>query len=286
MTDARLLDLEVTALEGWELLASGGERKLERFGNLLVERPAPQAIWPESGRFEEAAAVFQRGKDGTGKWITFGEVPQQPTSATILDLIFEVRLTGFGNVGLFPEHTAHWRWMAERLTEEDQPSVLNLFAYTGGASMACARAGARVTHVDSAKSVNAWAEINARASGISSGSIRCLSDDVLKFVKRENRRGHRYHGIIIDPPTFGRGPKGETWKIERDLQSLIDVCSALLEAHPLFVVVTAHSPGVTPSVLRALLRHLGGSIQFGEMLLKGSGPSLPAGAYIRWTPQE
>ena len=286
MTDARLVDLEITALKGWELLASGGERKLERFGNFLIERPAPQAIWSESGRFEEAAAVFRRGKDGTGKWITFGEV-LQPTSATILDLIFEVRLTGFGNVGLFPEHTAHWRWMAERLIKRDRPSVLNLFAYTGGASMACARVGARVTHVDSAKSVNAWAEINARASGVSSGSIRYLSDDVLKFVKRENRREHRYHGIIIDPPTFGRGPKGETWKIERDLQSLIDVCSALLEAHPLFVVVTAHSPGVTPSVLRALLRPLGGSIQSGEMLLKGSsGPSLPAGAYIRWTPQE
>jgi 23S rRNA (cytosine1962-C5)-methyltransferase len=283
MTDARLVDIEVTALEGWELLAAGDQRKLERFGDLLVERPAPQAIWSDAGPFEEAAAVFHRGKEGTGRWITRGTV-RQPTRAAILDLLFEIRLTGFGNVGLFPEHTAHWRWMAEHLSKETRPSVLNLFAYTGGASMACARAGARVTHVDSAKAVNNWAEINVKASGISSGSIRFITDDVLKFTKREDRRGRRYHGIIIDPPTFGRGPKGETWKIERDLRTLINACAALLEANPLFVVVTAHSPGVTPAVLRELLSGLGGVVQSGEMLLRGKGASLPAGDYVRWTP--
>ncbi len=279
---AQTSDLAVGGVEGWELLFAGGERKLERFGPLLVERPAPQAIWTLDAGSETADVVFKRNKDGSGKWITKRRKPL-PVRASIGDLTFEIRLTGFGNVGLFPEHACHWEWMKERLGERGDPSVLNLFAYTGGASLVCAQAGARVTHVDAAKSVNAWAELNSRLSKIPDGLIRYIADDVIKFVRREIRRRRRYHGIILDPPSFGRGPKGEVWKIERDFQPLLDACFELLDEDSLFMVVTSHSPGVTPAVMRGLVSGHGGSLQSGEMLLRGQGPDLPAGSYLRWS---
>ena len=152
--------------------------------------------------------------------------------------------------------------------------------------MACAQVGASVTHVDAAKSVNSWAMTNANLSAIKKGSIRYLADDALKFTKREFRRNKRYDGIIIDPPTFGRGPKGETWKIERDLVHLLESCHNLISDKPLFVLLTSHSPGVTPSVLTTMLRQFGENTQAGEMLLTGGGPPLPSGAYARWTPSK
>jgi 23S rRNA (cytosine1962-C5)-methyltransferase len=198
--------------------------------------------------------------------------------------VFEIRLTGFGNVGLFPEHAAHFEWMRELIAARGEAEVLNLFAYTGGATLACARAGAKVLHVDSAKAVSGWAKQNAKRSGVAADAVRYLADDATKLAKREIRRGNRYHGIVIDPPSFGRGPKGEVWKLERDLAPLIVLCQELLADSPLFLLLTAHSPGVTPAVLRAMLTPLGGSVDSGEMLLSGGGPALPAGAFARWTP--
>ncbi len=275
--------------EGWELVACGDGRKLERFGSILLDRPAPQAIWPAPSDtpWAQARAAFQRGEGGSGDWEPGSPPPPERWVASWRDLRFEIRLTGFGNVGLFPEHAVHWEWIEETARARSRVAtreVLNLFAYTGGLSLAAARAGARVTHVDSARAVNTWAAENARRSGTPEGSIRFLSDDALKFARREGRRGRRYDLIALDPPSFGRGPKGEVWKIERDLGPLLEACRALLSPEPLGVLLTAHSPGVTPAVLRALLSDWGGRVRDGEMLLEGAGRALPAGAYARWTP--
>jgi len=198
--------------------------------------------------------------------------------------VLEIRLTGFGNVGLFPEHSSHFAWMRELIAARGSARVLNLFAYTGGASIACALGGAEVVHVDSAKAVNGWARLNAERSGVPDDAVRYLADDATKLAKREIRRENTYDGIVIDPPSFGRGPKGEVWKLERGLAPLIATCQELLTDSPLFLLLTAHSPGVTPAVLRAMIAPLGGDVESGEMLLQGGGPALPAGAYARWTP--
>ncbi len=279
------MDRKVQGFDGYELIDSGGGRKLERFGEVLLDRPSPQAIWPANPDepWSEAGAVFKRGEGGTGDWQRRAAKLPEGWKARLGELSFEIRLTGFGNVGLFPEHTSHWSWMGERIHSSDRAEVLNLFAYTGGASISCAKAGAQVTHVDAAKSVNGWAMVNAGLSNAPKNTIRYLADDALKFVNRELRRERRYDGIIIDPPTFGRGPKGEVWKNERDLHTLCERCQSLLSPDPLFVLLTSHSPGVTPSVLGTLLARPGGDIETGEMLLDGGGPFLPAGAFARWT---
>ena len=278
------MDLEIGNIEGWELIDSGDGRKLERFGAHVLDRPCPQAIWPKrsAARWREAVAGFERKEGGQGEWTRRGDAPDA-WPAVFGALRFEVRLTSFGNVGVFPEHAAHWPWMQELLRERPGALVLNLFAYTGGASLACAAAGADVTHVDSARSVNGWAADNASLSAPIAGAIRYIAEDAAKFVKREARRGRRYDGIIIDPPTFGRGAQGEVWKIERDLWPLVVACAELLADTPLFAVLTAHSPGVTPRVLGAALDALGrrGRLEHGEMLLLGGGPAVPAGAYSR-----
>ncbi|MCP4606726.1 MAG: SAM-dependent methyltransferase [Proteobacteria bacterium] len=280
------MDLEAGSFEGYELVDSGNGRKLELFGGVLIDRPSPQAIWPsnKSAPWNKAQAVFKRGRDGTGDWQVNSSKVQDSWQANIHDLKFEIRLTGFGNVGLFPEHASHWTWMAEKLGHRDRAEILNLFAYTGGASIACAKSKARVTHVDAAKSVNSWAMVNADAAKAPKDAIRYIADDALKFAKRETRRGRRYDGIIIDPPTYGRGPKAEVWKIERDLYALCEVCHTLISSNPSFALLTSHSPGVTPRVLQSMLSPFKGEIETGEMLLKGGGPDLPAGAYARWMP--
>jgi 23S rRNA (cytosine1962-C5)-methyltransferase len=280
------MDLETGALDGYELVDSGNGRKLELIGGVLIDRPSPQAIWParSGAQWGEARAVFRRGEGGSGEWERRGDDLPEPWTAALGGLVFEIRLTGFGNVGLFPEHAVHFGWMRDLIEERGAAEVLNLFAYTGGSSLACAKAGARVLHVDSAKAVNGWAAQNAKRSGAPVDAIRVLADDATKLAKRELRREHRYDGIVIDPPSFGRGPKGEVWKLERDLAPLIDHCRQLLSDSPLFLLLTAHSPGVTPAVLRAMLDPLGGDVESGEMLLVGGGPSLPAGAYARWIP--
>lgn len=280
------MDLVVHKLDGYELLGSGGGRKLERFGSHVLDRPAPQAIWSGDPAiaWDSADAAFARGEGGAGDWSIHRRDLPGAWQARIGALTFEIRLTGFGNVGLFPEHAAHFPWIAERLAGRPGARVLNLFAYTGAASIACAAAGAEVVHVDAARAVNGWAMVNGRLSGAAEDAIRFLAEDAAKLVKREARRGTRYDAIILDPPTFGRGTKGEVWKIERDLQGLLAACRDLLADPPLFVLLTAHSPGVTPAVLANLLQPLGGRIETGEMLLAGQGPALPAGAFARLEP--
>jgi len=279
------MDLETGKFEGYELVDSGDGRKLERFGEAIIDRPCPQAIWPrrEKAGWKDAAATFQRGEGGSGEWTSRKPLPES-WPAKIGDLDFEIRLTGFGNVGLFPEHACHWGWIADLLRVRKDARVLNLFAYTGGATMACAAAGASVVHVDAARSVNNWAMINAKRSHLPEDAVRYLGDDALKLTRREGRRSRRYEGIILDPPTFGRGTKGEVWKIERDFFALCKACREIVSERPLFALLTSHSPGVTPAVLRTMLAPWGGSVEAGEMLLAGGGPALPSGVYARWTP--
>ncbi len=291
------MDLEVHGWpDGWELVSCGDGRKLERFGGVLLDRPAAQAIWPAdpAAPWSAANAAFQRGEGGTGDWQAGPAAAPAAWEALWRGLRFELRLTGFGNVGLFPEHAAHWDWLEETIGRRTADAgsgaapaeVLNLFAYTGGASLVAARAGARVTHLDGARAVNTWAALNAGRSGIPEGRLRLVTDDALGFVRREARRARRYDLIVLDPPTFGRGARNEVWKIERDLHPLLLACRELLAGAPLGLLLTAHSPGVTAAVLRALLAPLRGRVEAGEMLLCGAAgaPPLPAGAFARWTP--
>lgn len=281
------MDLEVHGFAGYELLDTGDGRKLERFGEVVLDRPAAGAIWPRTdpGLWDSAHGKFLRHEGGSGEWKTRSRGVPEAWPAVIDDLTMEIRLTGFGNVGLFPEHTCHFGWMADKLEAPGGPNVLNLFGYTGGATMACAKAGARVTHVDAAKSVNGWAILNAESNGLQGAKIRFLADDATKFVRRELRRGNRYEGIILDPPSFGRGTKGEVWKLEEHFFELLGLCSQLLADDPAFLLVTSHSPGVTPSVLRHMLGELGGTLEDGEMLIRGPKTVLPAGVYARWSPK-
>lgn len=281
------MDLIASGFEGYRLIASGDGRKLESFGGILLNRPSPQAIWPMEHQdlWKRADAHFERSERGSGKWTTHRLKKEAAWPAKWNELEFELRLTGFGNVGLFPEHTVHWTWMADLLATVQDPQVLNLFAYTGGASLACALAGAQVTHVDAAKSVNAWAMLNAERSQIPKDRIRFLTDDAIKLAKREGRRKRIYQGIILDPPTFGRGSKGEVWKIEQHLYTLVQEIKPLLSGNSLFVLLTSHSPGITPNTLATMLSPLDGRVTHGEMLIAGDGPQLPAGVYARWTPR-
>ncbi|MBW2531348.1 MAG: class I SAM-dependent methyltransferase [Deltaproteobacteria bacterium] len=279
------MDLHAAQFDGYELLGCGDERKLERLAGVVVERPASQAIWPLPERLREIEpqVVFRRRGDGSGSWKGGARAPAEGWTVSYGGISFEIRLTGHGNLGLFPEHSCHFEWLEGLLARRPSSRVLNLFAYTGGASMVCARAGAQVTHVDAARAVNGWARRNIEISGLPDDRVRFLADDALKLVKRELRRGNRYEGIILDPPSFGRGPKGEVWKLERDLATLVARCRELLADHPLFFLLTAHSPGVTAAVLRGAVEGLPGpGIESGEMLIAGDASVLPSGAYARW----
>jgi 23S rRNA (cytosine1962-C5)-methyltransferase len=284
----RIMNLIVSKEHGYELLDCGEERKLERFGTVILDRPSPQAIWPRMTpeSWQAAQAVFTRHESGNGEWTTRRNAPVGPWKTTLNDLTFEIRLTGFGNVGLFPEHSVHWGWLRDTIARgaAAKPTILNLFGYTGGASLVCARAGAHVVHVDAAKAVNAWGIVNAKANQLPEGNIRFLCEDALKFVNRELRKGRRYDGIILDPPSFGRGASGEVWKIERDFYPLLVKCAELLSDTPCFLLVTAHSPGISPVTLENLIPPKHGIVESGEMLIQSPRAILPAGVYARWTP--
>ncbi len=202
----------------------------------------------------------------------------------------KIKLTDFGHLGFFPEQQEPWQWIARQIREAGRPvNVLNLFAYTGGSTLVAAGAGATVCHLDSAKGVVSWARENAALSGLAGRPVRWIVEDVLKFVRRERRRKRRYDAIILDPPSFGRGTKGEVWKIERDLPALLRECRPLLSDRPLFVLLTSHSPGLTPLVLHNLLADMmaghADHIAMGEMTLteSGSGRRFPSGSYARWS---
>lgn len=278
----------------YALLDSGNERKLERIGDHLLERPAPQAIWrPEldESRWGEADARYERNSSGGGDWQWRRKTPRKFT-ILYADIQFEIKLTDFGHIGLFPEQAENWIWMRELIRSqiERRPRnihVLNLFAYTGGSTLACSQGGAHLVHVDAAKGVVDWARDNARLSHLHERPIRWLVDDALKFVRREVRRGNRYQGIILDPPSFGRGPKGEVFKIENDLPPLLEACRELLAEDALFILLSCHTPGFTPTTLSNLLVQMTkgnrGRVESGEMLVPEAGDrALPSGTFARW----
>ncbi len=271
--------------------ASGGER-LERWGSHILVRPDPQVIWntpkshPGWSRYD---ARYIRSSTGGGRWENRG-LPAE-WRAGYGELSFVVRPTGFKHTGLFPEQAANWDFLQRTIREAGRPlSVLNLFGYTGAATMACAAAGASVCHVDAAKGMVSWARENAAACGLSEAPIRYIVEDCKRFVEREIRRGRRYDGILMDPPSFGRGPDGELWKIEEHLYPLLQLCADALSDNPAFFLISSYTTGLAPSVMGYLLgvtvgQRYGGRVEADELGLPvtASGQTLPCGASARWT---
>ena len=271
--------------------ASDGEKLEDWKGHILI-RPDPQAIWKTPRRhpaWQKAGAHYIRSRAGGGHW----EVEDLPERWTVAykNLTFQVRPMNFKHTGLFPEQAINWDFMADRIQNAGRPlKVLNLFAYTGGATMACAKAGAHVVHVDAAKGMVAWAKENAALCGLADHPIRYIVDDCAKFVAREIRRGNRYDGIVMDPPSYGRGPGGEVWKLEEKLYDLITLCEQVLSDDPVFFLVNSYSTGLSASVMGYMLRatvgeKFGGDVTADEIGLKIEGRELyfPAGATARWS---
>ncbi len=277
----------------YALLDSGGGRKLERFGPHVLSRPCAQAVWrPQLAPAEWDLAHASFTRDEGNRWTARSALPSQWT-AGIGGITFRLAPTDFGHVGVFPEQRPEWAWIRDNLRQAGgtTPEVLNLFAYSGGSTLAAAQAGARVCHVDASKGMVAWARDNAALNQLSAASIRWIVDDVHKFLDRERRRQHLYDAIILDPPTFGRGAQGEVYKIERDLPATLEKCRALLSATPRFILLSCHTPGYSPLVLNNALAQAmesaTGSVASGELRLTGQAGiyPLPSGAFARWEPR-
>ena len=264
-------------MRDYQLLDSGNGRKWERFGDFILNRPCSQAIWRPKGNCEPHA-TFSR-EEGT-KW-TFQKKLPASWEIQIEGVTMKIAPTDFGHLGVFPEHASLWSWMQERITSGTK--VLNLFAYSGGATLAAAQKGASVCHLDASKAMVDWARENADLNNLSSAPIRWIVDDAIKFLRREVKRKNRYDGILLDPPTFGRGSKGEVFKIERDIQPLIELCRELLSEKPRFLIFTCHTPGFTPIVLSHLLgQFFDAPIETSEMLLESEESySIPSGCVAR-----
>ncbi len=268
------------------LIDSGNQKKIERFGKFSLIRPCSQALWSpklSEGEWRKADASFSR--DGEeNRWRIFNPLPESWV-VEWKGLRFKIAPTDFGHLGIFPEHAQIWTWAAEQVRRAGRPvNVLNLFAYSGGATLACAQAGAQVCHLDASKGMVAWARENAELNGMKDLPIRWIVDDAFKFLKREQSRGRRYDGIILDPPTFGRGSNGEIFKIERDIGELLAICRSLLSDEPLFVALTTHTPGMTPIAMHHLLNQMmgTGTVESGEMFIEGPCV-LPSGSFAKWT---
>ena len=276
-------------LKDYVILDTGDGMKLEKWGGYILSRPDPQIIWEkqEPELWEQADAEYIRSSSGGGKWRFRKELPERWTFG-YGKLRFYVRPTGFKHTGLFPEQSVNWDFMASKIrgSAKKDIRVLNLFAYTGAATCACAAEGAAVVHVDAAKSMNQWAKENALHSGLGDANIRYLQDDCLKFVQREIRRGNRYDGIVMDPPSYGRGSGGQIWKVEDDLFALIKETVKLLSDSPLFFIVNSYTTGlssvVTGNMLRILLRS--GSVTSGDVAIPTANRKvyLPCGTTARW----
>ena len=281
--------------DGWrdyELIDCGGGEKLERWGKHVLVRPDPQAIWQtprNNPLWRRPDARYARASTGGGAWEK-KDVPAQ-WQVRYRELTFQVKPMNFKHTGLFPEQAANWDFAMEQIRRAGRPiSVLNLFAYTGGATVACAAAGASVCHVDAARGMVSWGRDNARASGLEDAPIRWIVDDCAKFVEREIRRGRRYDAIIMDPPSYGRGPSGEVWRLEENLYPFVELVSGVLSDDPLFIVLNSYTTGLAPSVLTYILETLiskkfGGHTVSDELGLPvtQSGLVLPCGATGRWT---
>lgn len=277
--------------KNYELIDASNGEKLERFGKYVLVRPDPQVIWStekKSPLWERPDAIYHRSRSGGGSW----EINNLPESWRIRygSLVFNLKAFSFKHTGIFPEQAVNWDLMAEKIKASGRkPRILNLFAYTGGATIACARAGAFVTHVDASKGMVSWAKDNAKATGIAETSTRWIVDDCVKFVKREIRRENSYDAIIMDPPSYGRGPGGEVWKIESSLYPLVEMCARLLSDDPLFFLINSYTTGLSPSVISYMLgatvnRAHPGRIFADEIGLPvtSSSLTLPCGASGMW----
>ena len=276
----------------YEVLDTSGGEKLERWGDYILVRPDPQVIWDtprKDERWKSRNGHYHRSTKGGGEW-EFFDLPQE-WSIGYRKLTFRLKPFSFKHTGLFPEQAVNWDWFSAIIQGADRPvKVLNLFAYTGGATLAAAKAGAHVTHVDASKGMVTWAKENAAASGLADAPIRWLVDDCVKFVEREIRRGNTYDAIIMDPPSYGRGPKGEIWKIEESIFTFIRLATQILSKDALFYLVNSYTTGLQPAVLTymihtALVPDFGGQVESSEIGLPvtASGLILPCGASGRWT---
>lgn len=291
MTDYNILT--IPSEKDYELLDSGDGEKLERYGDVVVARPDPQTLWKKNlseEDWQKADAYFYR--DSTdANWNVRRELPER-WPIEIAGLKFWIKLSAFKHTGVFPEQASNWNWIREKIKKAkrtESPKVLNLFGYTGGATLAAAQAGAEVVHIDGSKSAIGWARDNAELSGLSEKPVRWILDDAQKFVTREIKRGKKYDGIIMDPPAFGHGPGGEMWKIEEDFLGLLDSCKEILSDQPLFFIVNGYASGYSAiaykNSLGDLLKDFGGEIEIGELTMGESSSDrvLPAGIFARWS---
>lgn len=287
----------LTTEDSYTLLDSGEGMKLERFGTIVLARPDPEALWkkklPESD-WKKADGSFER-TGASGIWDKKETLPKS-WNISYGGLTLELRPTSFKHVGIFPEQKVHWQWMEEKILNEKNKAgreikMLNLFAYTGGASLVAARAGAEVVHVDSSKIAMEWARKNAELSGLASAPIRWIEDDVLKFLRREVKRGNTYDVVVMDPPAFGHGSGGALWKIEKDFYELFDLVQKILSENPIAVIVNGYTAGYSPITLEnnvmEIVARFGGTVETGELAIaeEGTGRKLPAGVFSRWSAQ-
>ena len=275
----------------YEIIDMAEGKKLERWGKYILVRPDPQIIWKEKTfpeKWKKANAIYNRSRTGGGAWEFKNRLPAS-WQIRYKDLIFNIKPMGFKHTGLFPEQAANWEWMINKIRQSKRPiKVLNLFAYTGGATVACLYAGASVCHVDSSKGMVAWAKENVISSKLQDRPVRYIIDDVIKFVQREIRRGNKYDAIIMDPPSYGRGTSGEVWQFENNISDLVNLCTNILSDKPLFFLMNSYTTGISSEVLSNILRinmkKYRGKITNGEVGLPmaQSDLVLPCGIFSRW----
>lgn len=290
-----MISIPILTADDWtdyELLDSGNGMKLERFGSFTIARPDPRALWnPRKSLkvWHSAHAHYIRSSNTEGHWSNRVSAPS-PWLIHYRHLTFRLEPTAFKHIGIFPEQAVNWIWLDEIIAHTPL-SILNLFAYTGAASIAAALSGGRVTHLDSVKSTLTWAHENAKLNNVNQQQIRWIEDDAMKFVLREAKRGKTYDGIILDPPRFGRGTKGEVWKILDDLPRLLTECATILSSKPKFILVNAYTADLSAvalgQLLESIMKKCMGSVMYGELALKESGHDgrlLPSGIFAKWTP--
>ncbi len=276
----------------YELIDCSDGERLERWGDITLIRPDPQVIWKTEKKhplWKKANARYHRSNSGGGKWETFTRIPDE-WNIDYNNLTFHIKTMGFKHTGLFPEQAVNWDYMTEIIKKADRPvKVLNLFAYTGGATIACLKAGANVTHVDASKGMVQWARENAMLSGVSDKPVRWLVDDCIKFVQREIRRGNKYDIIIMDPPSYGRGPGGEIWKLEDEVYNFVSLCSEIVSDDALAMFINSYTTGLAPSVMQYILGSImvskfGGEVSSDEIGIPvtSSKMVLPCGATAIW----
>jgi 23S rRNA (cytosine1962-C5)-methyltransferase len=285
--DMERITLTTLPQPGYELVDSGGEEKLERWGGVVLARPDPQALWPKklaTSQWELATGIYEREGE-KGKWV--GKLE----NSWLIDfggLRLIIKPSSFKHTGVFPEQLSNWEWMQEKVKGKGSPKILNLFGYTGGATLALAKAGVEVTHVDASKTAVAWARENAKLSGLEEAPVRWIVEDVLVYLRRELKRGVKYDGIIMDPPAFGHGPHDELWKFEEHFLELMSLCEQLLCDTPLFVLINGYAAGYSPLAfaynLESINKKFGGRIEYGDLTIAESNSErlLPAGIFARW----